>query len=192
MIWRGLQMRLAACILCMIALGAASSLGQTYSRSNHPAFVTISGVTFPEYNGVYQWIGSTSVSGGATLAKYDQTSGTRWLTVWEEGPSILWFGLHSGDPGSSHTSQRVAFARVDTQPHAWPTSAFGPWSVGFGGQGIMSMSVVTDPYELAFPDWESAALKIPLGFAFAMSFWGVAVAASMGMKWVKELASAAS
>lgn len=47
-------------------------------------------------------------------------------------------------------------------------------------------------YVDAFPDWNAAATKIPLGFGFAMSFWAACVAASVAMRWVRDLASAAT
>jgi hypothetical protein len=56
----------------------------------------------------------------------------------------------------------------------------------------MKMNWTPDPYEEAFPDWESAAVKIPLGFTFAMAFWAGAVALTISLKWVRDLASAAS
>jgi hypothetical protein len=50
----------------------------------------------------------------------------------------------------------------------------------------------TDEFREAFPDWESAAVKIPLGFGLGMAFWAAAVALSLPIKWAKDLASAAS
>lgn len=50
----------------------------------------------------------------------------------------------------------------------------------------------TDEYEEAFPDWESAAVKIPLGFAFGMAFWAAVLSMHIPMKWVRQLTEAAS
>lgn len=71
---------------------------------------------------------------------------------------------------------------------------FENWVVRFDGAIFAAAGsyLPTDPYPGNFPDWQSAAVKIPLGFGFAMSFWAAAVAASIAMKWVRDLASAAS
>ena len=66
----------------------------------------------------------------------------------------------------------------------------GNWSIYI--DGVLWSSKPLDPYEQAFPDWESAAVKIPLGFGFAMAFWAVAVALSISMRWVRDLASVAT
>jgi len=49
-----------------------------------------------------------------------------------------------------------------------------------------------DPYEENFPDWSSARIKIPLGFTFGLAVWAMVLAATVPMKWVRDLTSAAS
>lgn len=187
---RGLQKSLARLAVCMAVLGAASSFAQTYTRGNHPVAVVVSGVSVAGYDGVYHWIGGTAVSQGATMAKYDQTNGTRWVTLYEQNSTSLFVQLHHGDPGVNHVANRVGFLNVHTAPDVWPTNTFGPFS-SVGGSATLTMQPPSE-YEVAFPDWSSAAVKIPLGFTFGLVLWASVLAFHVPMQWVRSLSQNAS
>jgi hypothetical protein len=62
------------------------------------------------------------------------------------------------------------------------------WAITFEGGGLGPGYGVQQPEF----DWSSALVNTPIGFSFAMSFWAVALSFSVGMRWVRELSSAAS
>lgn len=186
MIRRGLQV----VFLCGITfLGAAPLHAQ---RAGYPQSITLTGISVAGYNGTYYWIGGTSSTSSYIWAKYDQTNGSRWASILELNSTAIFVQLHSSEPPTNnYVDTRVAWVQVATPVNGWPTAPFGAFNNEYNGGGTLNFAP-PDPYEEAFPDWESAAVKIPLGFSFAMAFWGVAVAASVSMKWVRDLASAAS
>lgn len=166
----------------------------------------------------YQWPGTAVVTG---LAPVDgvELNGTYILTGAEVDSGTYWYTQFSPG-GSGNPLLELRFvddasftARIFVNgayrlrinilvgqiPLTYPYQLNDQWRDNFGGLKaapnsltLLSSTPPPDPYEEAFPDWESAVTTIPLGFTFAMAFWGVAVAASMAMRWVKELASAAS
>jgi hypothetical protein len=180
------------------ALGAAPSFGQSF-----PEVVVIensplrSGIDF---NGTY-----IMVSAGTP----DNTAGVVWMRygINPNSPPYITFAgptdfgsvggyrvrLHSAWPGSNRNEAVVGQSALWT-----PTQRVTNWTgVGIALEGgglalFYGTADDLDPYYNEFPDWESAAVKIPLGFTFGMTFWAAAVALTISLKWVRDLASAAS
>jgi len=198
MIRRGLQI----CLVCFItALGAAPLSAQYSPPANFPAAVTLSGVppityqqaTPLDVNGYYVAV-STSNNATTTFVRYNEDQQNAYRVRIDHTPGgnpvwgvRLWTALEAGLP-----------IQVLFNTSSYPTTPFtGQVNTAFTGgvAGTATFVLHGAPLsdeERAFPDWAKAATLIPLGFSFAMAFWGVAVAASVSMKWVRDLASAAS
>lgn len=201
MIRRGLQLVVGLGIFMM--LGAALCFGQVGS-TNFPTKITLQGFSVAGVNGLYVVIAGphASNSGGRFIAARYETSLT---------PPSYWLSLEDDTTGSGETKLRV-WNQYPTDPFNantsqmfykfFPGTSFPSSVSGFinapgytytaNSAAIFDWGLPPDPYERAFPDWESAGVKIPLGFSFAMSFWAVCIVATIGIKWAKELASAAS
>lgn len=191
MIRRGLQLVVGVGILMM--LGAAPCLAVLGAYVDLQGFPTVSW----EYNSE---TGTMDLDGRyyemedapGNYTRTDENGMTRVYSFSDDGIYVYVFGPPFGD-------DLFYWAVFNSASGEWYMESdiygFGPptenWSVT-GANGLSFGTVEPDPFEQAFPDWESAAVKIPLGFSFAMAFWGVAVAASVSMKWVRDLASAAS
>lgn len=190
MIRRGLQISLAGLVL----LGAAPLLYAQAGSTNWPTSVTLQGFAESDLNGYYSLVGELGNDGTRIFQRYSSggSSPAWWVTLSDViANNTVVCGIHTDYPTTS-TDTRVYLSPV-TGPN-WPSS-FGSFIGGAPANAVAILSwevVGSDPYEEAFPDWESAAEKIPLGFSLSMMFWGVAVASSIAMRWVKELSSAAS
>jgi hypothetical protein len=187
MIRRGLQIVFAVGI---VALGAAPSFGQLYQH--FPESVTVSG--FPvspqgnSLNGFFALSGYVPGSGGE-YTMYGSDPVRLYIQYFHNGYVRISIGAMSG---SSVFYQKQIY--VDSSAMPATISGFNQLNgatVTLDGQVILHMDL-SDPYEINFPDWESAGTKIPLGFGMGMAFWAAALALIIPIKWAKDLASAAS
>lgn len=196
MIRRGLQY---AMFVGFLALGAASSLGQT--NYNHwPASISLSG--FPIFEGQNvngYWVLTGSGASGTTseFTLWDDDANTvtarlRFTYTYATGNMV---GVISTDTNFAGGGFRYTRSLTSWGNNPLPASITG-WANANGAPPALNAAafpaMVADEFASAFPDWPSATQKIPIGFAFGMAFWGVCVAASISMKWVRDLASAAS
>jgi hypothetical protein len=175
---RGLQI---IALVGITALGAASSHAWTYNGLTYPDNMLVQGSPYGYMNGL--WLAQTNVNnGGWWFVQYGATNVLHRVHLTDNGTSTSVWLMQNGNN------------RVDLTPQVntsqWRSAGFPTQT--FQAGGTVAFNISQDPYDQAFPDWESAAVKIPLGFTFAMSFWAAAVALSIGMKWVRDLASAAS
>jgi len=171
--------RVVAILVCVVCCGPAFSHGSAVISGFGPF---IDG-TYDYYPGsadlaYHAWYGGDDgdfgfyFDGGRLYLFSDST------TVFELDDDRIWHDTSTGEvlnlsPGESW---EVFLQDVGEQVEgSWPTT---PPPV--------------DPYEEAFPDWASAAVKIPLGFAFGLAFWAVCLAFGVPLKWAKEISSAAS
>lgn len=197
MIRRGLQIMTVG----ITALGAAPCFAQYSPPANFPSAVTLSGVPAITYqqptpldvNGYYVAV-STSNNATTTFVRYNEDAQTAYRVRIDHNPggNPIWT-VKLLNLNENALPIQSTFNTTD-----WPTSPFTAqvntaFTGGVSGTAtwVLHGAPLSD-YELAFPDWESAGVKIPLGFGFAMAFWSVCVVATIGMKWVRELASAAS
>lgn len=175
MIRHGLQI-----FLGMLLLGAVPCFADV---SRLPQHVYLEGRPFApgttDPNGWYVIV-TTENSGAATYRRWTTDPATSFFVqlnlsaaenIWElrlySSPSVV----------ASYTS--------------WSSVSY-PSTVNITGGGVMKMNWTPDPYEEAFPDWDSAGAKIPLGFGFGLALWASALAFGIPMRWVRELTSAAS
>ena len=177
---RGLQITF---VVGIMALGAALSFGQMQVQS-------VEIVNFhPNVNGVYNF----------NVFNYDTYENDQPINVsvfigpgeayvYQNGTMIV--RIEAADSSYSWITF-LPDGTVSYDPSVYPDA--GNWSVYVDGVLWSSgVGIEPDPYDEAFPDWESASVKIPLGFGLGMAFWAAAVALTMPMKWIKELGSAAS
>lgn len=191
MIRRGLQIM---CLVGITALGAAPLFGQVF-----PPAVQVGdmGGIFEQYNGVYVFAEDLDVYPDGTSKGYYEDNNGNYLTVTiAEVDEAIYYDLGAGPSAPEQGELRATIFYTPNQYSfvvGWVRSSTGA-PLGYGyAQPLWNYNPGGgNEYEEAFPDWESAAVKIPLGFTFAMSFWAVAVAGSIAMRWVKDLASAAS
>jgi len=196
MIRRGLQFIV---LVGITALGVAPSFGQT--NYNHwPASISLSG--FPIFEGQNvngYWVLTGSGTSGTTseFTLWDDEANTvtarlRFTYTFSTGTMV---GIISIDPtfgggGFRYTRQLTSWGN-----NPLPASITGWGNVNGAPPAVSAAAfpaMVADEFASAFPDWPSASQKIPLGFSMVMAFWAVCVAASISMKWVRDLASAAS
>jgi len=195
MIRRGLQM----IVVGIAVLGAAPSFGQT--NYNHwPASISLSG--FPEFEGQNingYWVMTGSGASGTTSEFTlwdDEANATvarlRFTYTYSTGNMV---GVISMDPFFGGGGFRYTRTLTSWGNNPLPASITGWGNVNGAPVAVSAAAfpaMVADEFQSAFPDWAAAGQKIPLGFAFAMSFWSVCIVATIGIKWAKELASAAS
>jgi hypothetical protein len=191
---RGLQITF---VVGIMALGAAPLFGQIGPAGSIliDGAPTVAGVN---YNGLYVTISSGPNEGSVVWTRYGiSTNEPPYATLAAAGPYGSSTGhivrLHSSWPGTSR-NENVAARSVSVSPNP-PLTTWNNFSLPLEIGGVaftFDSAGGPDPYSEAFPDWESASVKIPLGFALGMAFWAAAVALTIPMKWIKELASAAS
>jgi hypothetical protein len=192
MIRRGLQLIV---LVGTTALGAAPCFGQA-GTTNTPSYVYLQDFDDPTVNGVYNVVGTVPGTGQGTsvLHRYTgETSPVRYLSLQHGGGYNVTARIHSAYPSTFGTS---LLYQLTTSSLNYPASWTGTWT-GYSGRTNEVATAVfgwgaVDLYPLNFPDWASASVKIPLGFTFAMAFWAAAVALTISLKWVRDLASAAS
>lgn len=173
MIRRGLQF---AC-LWMFLLGAAP-LSAQIDYQYYPQYVTLSGFEILAWNGIYTR--GLFVDGAIEYYQYPADTGSLFMRVsFRPADGLVIVALWSG--GTTLTQKTYS----GNQP-------LPEIMTGFSVGGGVAMTTTPDEYQQAFPDWASAGARIPLGFTFGMSVWAVCVAAAISLKWVRDLASAAS
>lgn len=186
---RGLQI-----LLGMLHLGAAPLFGQVF-----PPAVEVGdmGASFGHYNGIYVFAEDLDVYPDGTSKGYYQNDIGNYLTVTiSEIDESIYYDLSDVPVGPEQGELRATVYYTPNQYSfvvGWVRSSTGA-PLGFGyAQPLWNYNPgLGNPYEEAFPDWESAQVKIPLGFAFGLALWASAVALGVPMKWVRELTSAAS
>lgn len=196
MIRRGLQF----CVVVGIsALGAAPSLA-SFTGEPMPLRIyvnnTVQSNAGIDYAGVYVPTGSTESGVGPFVGLYQRyvTDGTepRYIVL----AAISQFGIGTLDFHADFPTAWRSYSpteRVEGQYNLADVSVGIPTTLNLAvGTVTLDWFLPADPYEEAFPDWESAATKIPLGFGMGMAFWASSVALAIPIKWVKDLASAAS
>lgn len=176
MIRRGLQIALLAGIM---ALGAAPLHAQdAYFRRSGVDPMPLTYDAGNSVNGMLQW------SSGVTIVRImdDPEAGYYFLQLEVPNEFLVTLapngriGYHEGTVPEWVLSGSYEFEALIPMEFDLPgIAAYFP-----------------DPYQEGFPDWSSAAVKIPLGFAFGMAAWAVFFSASVTMRWVRDLASAAS
>jgi hypothetical protein len=196
MIRRGLQITF---VVGIMALGAAPSFGQT--NYNHwPSSISLSG--FPIFegqnvNGYWVLVGSGMSGTTSEFTLWDDQANTtiarlRFTYTFSTGNMV---GVISIDPSFSGGGFRYSRTLTSWGNNPLPASITG-WANVNGAPPAVSAaafpSMVADEFASAFPDWASATQKVPLGFSMGMAFWATALALTIPMKWVKELASASS
>jgi hypothetical protein len=199
MIRRGLQI---FGLVGITALGAASSfasVGETATRLPEQIVVQNTVINGVNFNGLYLKVGDLTALGSQFWQRYT-TSETQVPPVisfqmppTESTANNFTIRFHTSWPTNAtavHTFQSPQSA-LNQQLGAVSTIEMNNLPGGGSGQLLVTMFVSND-FREAFPDWESAAGKIPLGFTLAMSFWAVCVAAAISMRWVRDLVSAAT
>lgn len=199
MIRRGLQSWL---VVGIVALGAAPCLGQYDGTIPHR--VTVVSTNNSAYSGVYILTGTTNPAESSLGGVYQ-----RYTTG---GLEPYWLSWRNYPETDATRRYRVSFLISSEYPTTWSfnggaelvyqleltnvTVGTSPTSIPLVNMGEAIVDWIeptaANPYDDAFPDWQSAGVKIPLGFALGMTFWAAAVALTIPMKWVKELVSAAS
>jgi hypothetical protein len=192
MIRRGLQITF---VVGIMALGAAPSCLATVSQ-NFPKqivlqdFAMIGGV---DYNGVYVNVSQsgTIISPAGWFQKYTTDGSSAPIVEVRMSADFLSAMLMLRPTLNAAAVGNTGYRDISSGwGSPWPGTF---WNITQGGLAFISMEEDPDVlYNVAFPDWESASVKIPLGFALGMAFWAAAVALTIPMKWIKELASAAS
>jgi len=193
MIRRGLQLVVGVGIFMM--LGAAPSFGQ--SGVKLPQSITLQNIIYPTNqvnpNGMYVMTTAETQSGSLWYTRFGTSNApTYTLEVRTSGANPV--------SGLRHLLIRSGAFVADAGTQTIKTGAYphqyGPFSAlsgsGYSGGQILWAAPPDNEYSSEFPDWASAAVKIPLGFGFAMSFWAAAVTLSISMRWVRDLASAAT
>lgn len=184
MIRRGLQILIGVGV---ITLGAAPSFGQF--QGSPPSTITVSGAPDEFLNRTWYY----DAPDGEDFTYFSGELGSGWPLRVNVDLVHAYFWL--GDPEGNDSVEREYVILLDGTWSETITATGGvasTFAVVWEGGGFGPGFSATDPYPDNFPDWESAAVKIPLGFGFAMAFWAVAVAASMAMRWVRDLASVAT
>lgn len=194
MIRRGLQILV---LVGITALGAAPSFGQTpppYWQWPHQVVVQGLPITQgSDPNGLYVNTGTLGQQGSGFIYTRYQVGGTNAVTSWKldlkyVSVSQVRWELYLG--GSY-------WFTVDSIADTWTSlpRTFSPvtrWDgfVATNGAVIFQAPPPVDPYEEAFPDWDSAGVKIPLGFAFGLAVWASLYAMAVPFKWVRDIANA--
>lgn len=192
MIVRGLQL-----IVLVVLLGAAPLNAQPV----FPYAVTLQDFADSSLNGLYVNVGTTGETGATVFQRYSVSSNSPqfYATIAAYISGGNWYSyvsIHDSYPDvpTAVSTSRLAISQIkpfsgSELPSPW---LFSGGALGSGSAIATPEPPPVDPYVEAFPDWESAVTTIPLGFAFAMAFWASATAITIGMKWAKELASAAT
>lgn len=187
--------------LGVFTFGGAAPLYADAQAMGYPSRFTLQGITgfHVAANGLYVVVGDLGADSGWVFQRY--TTGTNsaqyHIAAFLSSTGGTEIQVFQGTPstnGALNYGNRIGFTQTKTG--GWVHSS---WNFTSGVAGVVGATAIADytwappnEYAAAFPDWESAAVKIPLGFGFAMAFWAAAVALSIPMKWVRELTSAAT
>lgn len=185
----------------MVAVGVIT-LGASPLFGNFAQSITLQDFTNAAWNGYYVQVGEVATPTNVTRTFQRYTAGTNsvfYCTLQRQTANTNRWGIYvHGAYPSNYDSALVAYTPFVTGVNGIPPTVWTNFVTATGANALTGTAVLdtspppVDPYEEAFPDWESAGVKIPLGFSFAMSFWAVCIVATIGIKWAKELASAAS
>lgn len=195
---RGLQIIV---LVGITALGAAPCFGQYTPPANFPAAVTLSGVPPITYqqpvpldvNGYYVAV-STSNNATTTFVRYneDGQNAYRVRIDYTAGGNPVW-AVRLFNAAENALPIQSTFNTV-----AWPSSPFTAqvntaFTGGVAGTAtwVLHAAPLND-YQLAFPDWSAAGVKIPLGFGLGLAMWASFLALGVPIRWVKELTNAAT
>lgn len=191
MIWRGLQVIL---VVGITALGAAPCFGQY--NTNWPTRVFVSNHPNAVFNGAYLAVGNIANEAGRVWQRYSEgESTTYWLGLYTE-PGFRGVRVFTNYPTSILSGQVAQMSYGNLA--GWPTAITTFQNVTVGGvQGPAGVSLVWDnsadiPYLQNFPDWESAKVKIPLGFGFGLGMWAIMLAAGVPLMFVRQLTNSAT
>ena len=197
MIRRGLQLVVGVGIFMMLGVAPCSA-------QNWPNYVILQGFTNASINGYYVNVAgsTTNAPWGYAYQRYAEstTAPDFWITLYKDNTgSARNIAIYEQNPLTPVYNTPYLYSHGGSSA-SWPTQFSGQWrdannaliSPTLAGAALLKFDAVPDEYTQAFPDWSKAATLIPLGFTFAMAFWASAVALSITMKWVKDLASAAS
>lgn len=171
MIRRGLQILI---LVGITALGAAPSLAQ-----DPPTPIFLRGWTLPggeSIDGEYHLVTVDNVASldpSWSLPLPGYTGDSAWKIFWVDGDG--WFVI-----GPGYGDLRLGGDLLNL----WAPMTQGSDVRG----GLLYVGQLPNETEtLGMSSW-----AIVYGFGFAMAFWAAAVALSVSMKWVRDLASAAS
>ena len=186
MIRRGLQF-----LCCLVLLGAAPCFAQEDPYSIFPQSLVLQDratTSVGDPNGYYVQVTQQLNYTGSVFQRFGQDP----LTAFRIG--LLYSRPNASFPNGFWEIRLEQNGSIISQTIIVGATIPSPFSMSGGGTVILNQLPPDPnaPYEEAFPDWESAAVKIPLGFTLAMAFWAAAVGLSVSMKWVRDLASAAT
>ena len=197
MIRRGLQLVVGVGIFMMLGVAPCSA-------QNWPNYVILHGFTNASINGYYVNVAgsTTNAPWGYAYQRYAEsvTAPDYWITLEKDNAgNARNIKIYNQNPVTPvfNTPWLYGHAGLST---GWPSQFSGAWrdanwtliSPTLAGAALPKFDAVPDEYNQAFPDWSKAATLIPLGFTFAMAFWAAAVALTISLKWVRDIASAAS
>jgi len=177
------------------ALGAAPLCAQTVRT--WPSSILLDGFsnspTRGNFNGLYSFVVQRETFAGGT--RYYQRFGIGDTNY--NDPAFIQLDHYGGYVDITVMDGRNNGLVITARPNIplagtnYPAYVSAGWSGGYTGAAYFN-AVVPDEYVQSFPDWAKASTLIPLGFGFAMAFWAAAVALSIGMRWVRDLASVAT
>lgn len=190
MIRRGLQILI---LVGITALGAAPVYAIWSTPPGSLVVMDVGTINGVNMDGLYVLVGIESQTSQYQRWGYDGEVGTGaalQYELWDDADGVGGFGALRLRQGVTQVRATSGFSWDGSYPFE---KAFSTTNPSLGKVVFYQTAAGPDAeYAAAFPDWSSAAEKIPLGFGFAMAFWASAVAASVAMKWVRDLASAAS
>lgn len=190
MIWRGLQKSLGrSVILAVIALGAAPCFAVL------PSNITLGGFGRLFYSGNYFVVDGkyNYKTNTIDMVSYTNSVGVVELQMNEANNILGTFRRVLHVPSSARVA--ISSSGVVTE---WTTNVFVEFNpsnwywVSSDGQYGGNYSAERAAYDKESFSWAQGLIYIPLGFSLGMAFWSVALCAGIGMKWARDLASAAS
>jgi hypothetical protein len=197
MIRRGLQFIAGVGILMMLGVAPCSA-------QNWPNYVILQGFTNASINGYYVNVAgsTTNTPWGYAYQRYAEsaTAPDYWITLDKDNAGVARnIKIYNQNPVTPYYNTPFLYGHSGGSS-GWPTQFSGAWrdanwtviSPTLAGAALPKFDAVPDEYTQAFPDWSKAATLIPLGFTFAMAFWGASVALTIPMKWIRDLTSSAT
>jgi hypothetical protein len=103
--------------------------------------------------------------------------------------TLLLFTAVSG--GSNNTVRFNGNSQLEYSAAYWPSVNTTNWRVDFSNGLALGPGVTEGPGGGGLYS-DLMVLYVPVGFGLGMSFWAVCVAAAISMRWVRDLASAAT